>query len=611
LEHGFEHSFQVTAVNAAGESDFSEGAYARLQNGEVVGMRAILSGPREITVNWTPYPDANEYYVNYESRKEGHATRLDGEYISGTHYVFDNLECWRDYTIGVSAKTTSRRTMAESDNITIRTTCNPPDLTVKSYSDKLVASWAVDSAYASDTTYMLEWYKSGSSDHTSVSLPIRTSSYTIPATIPAVELRFGSKYYFKIRSINGTSQTPFSEIKAGTLLKQIKPSSARGYVNPGYGMDIYRSDLVLGDPELETYLPCSASIFVRNADGTWPVSENQRIWESDLRPLDMFGMSVSISSDTIVVGAPGKDRDGEVFGIGEQDNDGAVYIFKRNTDGSCPNNEILQVHSPTDAANEIFGKKVAIDDNTIVVAAPYQNNPHSHDGLVYVIERENSVADWPTTTTATLNPDVSQESAEFGSALAIDGDTIVVGSPHFADSDHGFFSSGLAYIFVKTSDGWHVTPTVTLHPSESGQLFKFGYAVAISNDLIAIGSPGVKNTTFGICPSRVELQVGSVYLFKRNADGSWPEHETGIIRPTDCDNDRGFGSSLAIEGNYLLIGNYKTNSGRVYLYTFQDNEWKKQFLFQDPTPSAPYNLFGYVLAISGSTAAISNLNEGV
>ena len=89
---------------------------------------------------------------------------------------------------------------------------------------------------------------------------------------------------------------------------------------------------------------------------------------------------------------------------------------------------------------------------------------------------------------ATLTAAGGAANHRFGFAVAISGDTVVVGAP-YADSGRGE-----AYVFVKPAGGWSTTetPTATLTDSSVTGNSQFGFAVAISGNTIVIGAPGTK-----------------------------------------------------------------------------------------------------------------------
>ena len=94
----------------------------------------------------------------------------------------------------------------------------------------------------------------------------------------------------------------------------------------------------------------------------------------------------------------------------------------------------------------------------------------------------------------------------FGSSVALDGDTAVVGANF--DSDAGF-ASGSAYVFVRSSGAWSQQAKLTASAAAMGD--QFGKSVSISGDTVVVGANG-DDTAAG-------ADAGSAYVFDLLADG--------------------------------------------------------------------------------------------
>jgi hypothetical protein len=78
----------------------------------------------------------------------------------------------------------------------------------------------------------------------------------------------------------------------------------------------------------------------------------------------------------------------------------------------------------TTEAQDKFGWSVALEDNYLVVGASHYTGSNTGKGSVYVFERDANLG-WKRV--GKLNPEDGQEGDWFGYAVAISGDTIVVG----------------------------------------------------------------------------------------------------------------------------------------------------------------------------------------
>ncbi|MBS2016287.1 MAG: hypothetical protein JST00_25615 [Deltaproteobacteria bacterium] len=168
------------------------------------------------------------------------------------------------------------------------------------------------------------------------------------------------------------------------------------------------------------------------------------------------------------------------------------------------------------------------------------------DSRYYRVELDVRVSDY-------LKASNPRSEARFGSALAIEGTTLVVGAREESSratgvngdqSDTSLPGAGAAYVFVRTGSTW--AQQAYLKGSSFAPGEGFGTAVAISGDTIAVGAPG-------------ELaNAGAVHLFRRSGT-TWSEQ--GVLRASNVRGDdplygKGarFGASLALSGDELVVG---------------------------------------------------------
>ncbi|MCI0489554.1 MAG: HYR domain-containing protein [Blastocatellia bacterium] len=125
------------------------------------------------------------------------------------------------------------------------------------------------------------------------------------------------------------------------------------------------------------------SIEVADLDAEYPVTidpvidtEVRKIQASDRQANDNFGISVSISGDTAIVGASSEDTGGL--------NTGAAYIFERNVGGANNWGEVRKIQASDREANDIFGRSVSISGDTLVVGAPDEDTGGSAAGAAYL-----------------------------------------------------------------------------------------------------------------------------------------------------------------------------------------------------------------------------------
>jgi hypothetical protein len=194
----------------------------------------------------------------------------------------------------------------------------------------------------------------------------------------------------------------------------------------------------------------SAYVFTRNTAGSLTSGWTQRakLLASDGDVGDNFGISVSIDSDTIVIGAWGQTG---ASGYGH----GSAYIFTRNTAGSLTSGwtQRAQLTAGDGASGDLFGGNLSIDGDTVVIGAQGDDDKGSQSGSAYVFTRNTAgdlASGWTqraklTASDGAVNDYFGNNPYLLGSGVSIDGDTIVIGVGN--DDDNALTNSGSAYVF--------------------------------------------------------------------------------------------------------------------------------------------------------------------
>ncbi|BAY65998.1 hypothetical protein NIES22_61110 [Calothrix brevissima NIES-22] len=247
---------------------------------------------------------------------------------------------------------------------------------------------------------------------------------------------------------------------------------------------------------------------------------------------DYFGYSVAISGNYVLIGTPYDDR-------GES-NSGRAYLYNATT------GELLRTFdNPDPSPGDLFASSVAISGKNVVIGAFLDDTGAADTGSVYVFNAETGEL-----VHTILNPQ-ADEADLFGSAVAIDGDKIVVGAR--AD-DLGAVDAGSAYLFDAVTGT--LLQTFANPTPEAGD--KFGVSVAIADNKVLVGASG-DNTGAD--------NSGSAYLF---------DTRTGNLLETLTNPDIGNGDLFANavdiqDGDALVIGaighdGIKPNIGAAYIF---------------------------------------------
>jgi hypothetical protein len=364
------------------------------------------------------------------------------------------------------------------------------------------------------------------------------------------------------------------------------PTASDGAADDYFGTSVSVSGdtLIVGAPRDDGYRG-SAYVFARNHGGADSWAQVAKLTALDGATGDRFGSSVAISGDTIIVGAPGDD--------GYQ---GSAYAFRRNQDGPDGWGQVTKLVASDGVAGDRFGTSISLDQSTTVVGA-YKKVLNR--GAAYVFERNQGGADtWGEV--AKLNASGGQAGDWFGYSVAVSGDTVVVGAPYDLI---GSSSTGSAYIFERNQDGadaWGQVGHLVASDGTAGDAF--GFSVSISGSTVAIGAS---------YDSAGDTFSGSAYVFERNQDGAGSWGEVAKLTASDAAGGDRLGHGIAINGDTVVAGApYGPTGGSVAgaAYVFERNRgdadnWG-QFSKQVARDGATDDAFGFSVSVSGEVVAV-------
>lgn len=310
----------------------------------------------------------------------------------------------------------------------------------------------------------------------------------------------------------------------------------------------------------------AAYVYERNAGGVDSWGEVAMLVASDAATLDIFGISVSLSGDTVIVGA---HRDDDACPEDRRCNSGAAYVYERNAGGVDSWGEVAKLTASDAAARDFFGRSVSVSRDTAVVGAWRDEDAGRDSGSTYVYGRNaGGLGNWGEVAKLTASDAASFD--RFGWAVSVSGDTVVVGA--HGDNEAGSFT-GAAYIYSRDSGGtgnWGEVERLTA--SDAGIGDEFGFSVSISGGTVVVGSKSDDDA----CPEGIHCDSGSAYVYERNAGGAdnWGE----VVKLTASDAAAGdeFGFSISFSGGTVVVGaeldddscveDIKCDSGSAYVY---------------------------------------------
>jgi len=344
----------------------------------------------------------------------------------------------------------------------------------------------------------------------------------------------------------------------------------------------------------------SAYIYQRQpttSDGASIWTETTKLTASDGATGDLLGISVAVDGDTVVLGSTRDDDNAP--------NTGSVYVFVQTSSASDTPvwTQQAKLTASDGAAVDQLGSSVSISGDTIVAGSSRDDSIGQNAGSAYVFVRDGD-ASW--TEQAKLTASDGSQFDIFGDAVAIDGDTVVVGAWGDQVNNDTSVGSGSAYIFVRdTTDGttsWSEQAKLTA-PAGADE---FGRSVAVSQDTVIVGAGGNGEDFMG---------SGSVHVYIRSdqSNSTWTEQAT--LKASDGNSDDRFGSSVSISGNALVVGSYRSDdngvdSGSIYVFVrLSSTTWTEQAKLT-AFDAASNDNYGVSVAIDQQTIVVGANQDG-
>jgi hypothetical protein len=328
-----------------------------------------------------------------------------------------------------------------------------------------------------------------------------------------------------------------------------------------------------------------------NVSGTWTEMQQIAATPSVAPPpnwSDFFGWSLSLSGDTLLVGAP--EVFNQMFGPV-----GGAYVFVNAGGTWTQQQELLGADA---GSFDWVGSSIALTGDTAFVGAP---NHSGNMGEVHIYTRSGTT--WTEGTPLVASDGTAGDAHQFGGAVKTDGTTLLVGAPGPDFSSSGAYAPGEAYVFTNTGGTW--TQAQILEPDDSADGDQFGFSLALDGSTAIVGTPAAN--------IGANLHQGAVYAFD-GSTGTWTQ-STKIVADDGAEYDQ-FGQSVAMQGGNALVGQWSHNDdlggtqpppkpGTVYLYSAGRGQWNlsNEFHAGDASNGDSY---GWDVGIDGTTLLIGS-----
>lgn len=350
----------------------------------------------------------------------------------------------------------------------------------------------------------------------------------------------------------------------GSFVREIANPTPENFDSFGRSVALSGDLVVIGADGDNTDAPGSGAAYV------YAVSSGELV-HTLLNPtpafVDLFGYSVGISGDNVVVGAIRADE-------GASDS-GAAYLFAAGT------GELLNTWAnPTPSDLDVFGASVAVDGNTVAVGAYWDDTAGTDAGAAYVFDVGSGglMHALPNPTLGSFN--------YFGYSVAVEGTLVVVGAP-FEDVDN-VTNAGQVFLFDAATGGL----LSTISNPQPAASDSFGLSVAVSGNLVVVGAYRADSGA---------TDSGIAYVFDASTGGLLSTLEN----PTPARQDY-FGFDVAIWNDQVIVGAYRDDTGAVdagSAYLFDADTGMLLASISNPTPET-FDYFGYSVAISNDVLAV-------
>lgn len=320
-----------------------------------------------------------------------------------------------------------------------------------------------------------------------------------------------------------------------------------------------------------------------SANALTAFAQQGKLTASDGATGNFHGFNVAINGDTAIASAPRNAVNGNP-------NRGAAYVYVRSGSTWSQQQKLI---SSDGAANDQFGYSVAVSGDTAAVGMLNEQDllGTRSRGFVYIFQRTGTT--WAQT--QVLMPTDHTAGDAFGSSIALENDTLVIGARSKANGTTLFV--GAAYVFTRPAGG-AFTQQAKLSPSDVVLGEFFGHSVGVSGDNAIVGAVGLAGFS---------NPNGKAYVFTRSGS-TWTLQQKLVA--SDAASGDAFGFSVAISGDTAIAGAVRRvtspgiNSGAAYVFQRSGATWTQQqrIVHNDPEIN---DEFGYYVAIKNETAVVS------
>ncbi|HEV7780467.1 MAG TPA: hypothetical protein VGO58_04330 [Chitinophagaceae bacterium] len=303
----------------------------------------------------------------------------------------------------------------------------------------------------------------------------------------------------------------------------------------------------------------------------------QKITEAAGSAGDFFGAGIAINGNYAIIGTPGDD-------LGVNINQGSASIYHYNGSSWV---FLQKLNDPNGQQEDLFGISVSIDGNFAVAGANGDDiGPNNEQGSACIFRNTGGVWGFM----QKINDAFGAIDDAYGTSVTVAGNNIIVGSP--GDDITTQIDQGSALFYFFNGSSWVLR--IKLTDANGGTNDNFGHSVSVSGNYAAIGSP---------VSDWIKVDQGVVNLYRLNGV-NWEFFQR--LASDEPDVTDGFGFSVTLSGNYLVVGipydnvGPVDNKGSATIFEKVGIGWAKVQYLHDKM-GRPDDDFGYNVAIDGNT----------
>lgn len=236
--------------------------------------------------------------------------------------------------------------------------------------------------------------------------------------------------------------------------------------------------------------------------------------------------------------------------------------------------EVAKLVASDAGSHDKFGFSLDLDGDTLVIGAPSHYSTPTGPGSVYFFLRDGGT--WNEMSEIFASDGLLGD--EFGHAVSLDGDTLLVGAPFVEDEEGAFM--GAAYVFARGGDGaW--SEVHKFQPADIAGGDFFGDSVALDGDTAVIAG------------------AGAAYVFARDGQDDWSRQ--AVLQGLTV-------QSVALDGATLLAaGSFAPGDVGALVYVREGSGWTQEAELHLPA-GEPMDPVVVSVAVHGDTAVIGRVS---